>query len=120
MAEAVRTGPGEGERFENDVRVALVKCALPDTTVIEFTVLADGFEGPDPHTHDGETDAFYVLEGELELTLGDETFLAGPGTFVAAPPGVRHGFKVPAGSRVRFLNVHSPGGFEHALRRMNA
>jgi len=120
MAAGVHTGPGEGERFEDDVRVALIKCALPDTTVIEFSVVADGYPGVDPHTHDDETDAFYVFEGELELTLGEETFLAGPGTFVAAPPGVRHGFKVPPGSRVRFLNIHAPGGFEHAMRRMNA
>ena len=119
MEGGVRTGPGDGERFENDVRLALIKAALPHLTVLEFT--AEGaYEGPDPHTHEDHTDSFYVLEGELELTLGEETFLAGPGTFVAAPPGVRHGFKLPAhGRRVRFLNMHAPGGFEHDMRRMN-
>jgi quercetin dioxygenase-like cupin family protein len=121
MDDGVRTGPGEGERFEDDVRLALIKGALPHLTVLEFTASDKGYEGPDPHTHPDHTDSFYVLEGELELTLGDETFLAGPGTFVAAPPGVRHGFKVPpGGGRVRFLNVHAPGGFEHDMRRMNS
>ena len=118
--EGVRSDPGEGERFENDVRSVLIKAALPHVTVLEFTVESDAYEGPDPHTHDEHTDSFYVLEGELELTLGNDTFTAGPGTFVAAPPGVRHGFKIPRGSgRVRFLNVHTPGGFEHEMRRMN-
>jgi quercetin dioxygenase-like cupin family protein len=119
--EAVHTGPGEGERFEDDVRVALIKAALPHLTVLEFDVFGDGYEGPDPHTHGDHTDCFYVLEGELELTHGDETFRAGPGMFVAAPPGVRHGFKVPSQpGRVRFLNIHAPGGFEHDMRRMNS
>jgi quercetin dioxygenase-like cupin family protein len=118
--DGVRSGPGEGERFEDDVRLALIKGALPDVTMLEFTIYGEGYDGPDPHTHDDHTDSFYVLEGELELTLGEGTFRAGPGTFVAAPPGVRHGFKVPSGSgRVRFLNVHTPGGFEHDMRRMN-
>ena len=74
--DGVRSGPDEGERFENDVRLALIKAALPHLTVLEFT--AEGaYEGPDPHTHEDHTDSFYVLEGELELTLGEETFLAG-------------------------------------------
>jgi quercetin dioxygenase-like cupin family protein len=119
--DGIRNDPGEGERFEDEIRTALVKCALPHLTAIEFTVHGEGYEGPDPHTHADHTDSFYVLEGELELTLGEETFRARPGTFVAAPPGVRHGFKVPPqDGPVRFLNVHAPGGFEHDMRRMNA
>jgi quercetin dioxygenase-like cupin family protein len=119
--DGVRNDPGEGERFEDERRLVLIKAALPDMTVLEFDVFGEGYEGPDPHTHADHTDSFYVVEGELELTLGDETFRAGPGAFVAAPPGVLHGFKVPAGSsRVRFLNIHAPGGFEHDMRRMNS
>lgn len=115
------SGPGEGERFENDRRVALIKAALPDLTVLEFTIESDAYEGPDPHTHDDHTDSFYVLEGELDIAVEGETIRVGPGTFVAAPPGVLHGFKVPAGSgRVRFLNIHAPGGFEHDMRRINS
>ena len=116
--EGVRSGPGEGERFENDIRVALIKCALPGLTTIEFTVETDRDFGPEPHVHHDHTDSFYVLEGEVLFTVGDETFRGGPGTFVAAPPGVRHGFKVPPNEgRVRFLNVHAPGGFEQEMRR---
>jgi mannose-6-phosphate isomerase-like protein (cupin superfamily) len=119
MSDGVLHGPGEGERFEDDVRVAVIKAALPHLTVLEFDVTGGDDYGPDPHTHDDHTDSFFVLEGEVEITLGDETFTAGPGTFVAAPPGVRHGFKVP-NPPARFLNVHAPGGFEHEMRRMNA
>ena len=79
-------------------------------TVLEFDVFGDGYDGPDPHTHDDHTDCFYVLEGELELTHGDETFRAGPGTFVAAPPGVPHGFKVPVAAGPGAVPEHPCAG----------
>src|SRR3954463_3365659 len=109
--DGIRSGPGEGERFEDDIRVALIKGALPHVTVLEFIVDGEGYDGPDPHTHSDHTDSFYVPGGELELTLGDETFRAGPGTFAAAPPGVRHGFKVPRGAGGGgVLEPAAPGG----------
>jgi quercetin dioxygenase-like cupin family protein len=99
-------------------RVALVKAALPGISVFEFTV--DGpYDGPDPHTHAETTDCFYVLEGELDVHVDGTTIRAVPGTFVAAPPGVPHGFKISKSGTARFLNIHAPGGFEHALRDMS-
>jgi quercetin dioxygenase-like cupin family protein len=99
-------------------RVALVKGALPGLTVIEFTIEGP-FEGPEPHTHDDHTDSFYVLEGELDFQVEDRTIRGGPGTFVAAPPGVLHAFAKKDPGTARFLNIHAPGGFEHALRAMS-
>jgi quercetin dioxygenase-like cupin family protein len=118
--EAVRHGPGEGERYEDDVRVALIKGALPQLTVLEFDVFGDGYDGPDPHTHDDHTDSFLVLEGEVEFTAGDETVVLGPGGFISSPPGARHGFR-SAGGRAKVLNLHTPGaGFIDGIRRTSA
>jgi thiamine-phosphate pyrophosphorylase len=61
------------------------------------------------HTHRVHADAFYVLDGELEFRLGDETVRVPAGSCVSAPPGVVHGFRNPTGSDVRYLNVHAPG-----------
>src|SRR3954454_20348674 len=115
--DGIVLGPGEGEalRKPGGGRVAVVKAGLPDLTVLEFTIEGP-FEGPSPHTHDDHTDSFYVLEGELELFVEGEWLRAGPGTFVAAPPGVEHGFTKRDTGTVRLLNVHAPGGFEHELR----
>ena len=120
MADGVVNGPGEGEalRSERSRRVAVVKAALPHLSVFEFTIEGP-FDGPDPHTHDDETDCFYVLEGELDFHVNGETFRGGPGTLVAAPPGVMHTFGKSDAGTARFLNIHAPGGFEHALRRMS-
>ena len=76
------------------------------------------FEGVAPHTHADFVDAFYVLAGEAEFVVGDEVFRADPGSFVAAPPGVRHGFRNAGDSELRLLNVHAPhAGFAEGLRR---
>ena len=59
---------------------------------------------------------FYVLEGELTLRLGDETTIAGPGTFVCVPPGVVHTFRNDSDRPVRMLNFNTPSGWENYMR----
>jgi quercetin dioxygenase-like cupin family protein len=114
--EAVIVPPSEGERLTGKERVAYIKSALPELTLSVFE-LGPRFEGPDPHTHEDHVDSFYVLEGDVEFLLGDRTVRAGPGLFVAAPPGVLHTFTNPGPAGARLLNMHSPdGGFADFLR----
>ena len=67
------------------------------------------------HVHEGEDDAFYILEGEMTFTFGDEEAAAGPGTFVLVPPGVEHGFRNDGAEPVRMLNIHAPAGFDRRI-----
>jgi|SRR5579884_162003 len=104
--------PGEGE----PIRQHRVLAELPE---LEAFVLRFGpdFEGVDLHTHSDHVDAFYVLEGEAEFTVDGEVIRAGPGTWVAAPRGVEHGFRVVGDRDLVFLNVHGPNtGFGRRLR----
>ncbi len=55
------------------------------------------------HSHPWD-ELFYVLEGELELRVGDSHGTGKTGTIVALPRGVPHSFCVPAG-RARYLMV---------------
>src|SRR5690348_2442868 len=50
---------------------------------------AGGYEAP-LHTHGGETEGFYVVEGDLTMVVGDLRFHAGPGAFGYVPIGVPH------------------------------
>jgi mannose-6-phosphate isomerase-like protein (cupin superfamily) len=110
-------GPGDGESVPGEHRDFVVKAERDQFEVIEFS--CDPEFGPvDPHVHPDKFDSFYILEGELEFTIGDETVRVGPGSFVAAPPGVGHGFRNPGPGRARFLNVHAPSdGFIERVRQ---
>jgi len=67
------------------------------------------------HVHGDEDDAFYILEGELTFTFGEEEAAAPPGTFVLVPPGVEHGFRNAGDVPVRMLNIHAPAGFDRRI-----
>jgi quercetin dioxygenase-like cupin family protein len=116
LSNAVFTDPGDAERIEHETSRHRVLCDLPQLTAIDMTFQPE-FEGVDPHTHPDHVDAFYVLEGQVEFRVGDEPRVAGPGTFVAAPPGTVHGFRHAGPEPIRFLNLHAPpGGFIDRLR----
>jgi quercetin dioxygenase-like cupin family protein len=115
VAEPILTPPGGGEHFERDDRVITILAELPGLSalVIDF----EPSFSVDPHLHDDHVDSFYVLEGEVEFTVGTETVRAGPGTFLAVPPGARHGFANPGPVRAKILNLHAPdAGFAGSIR----
>jgi uncharacterized cupin superfamily protein len=61
--------------------------------------IAPGAEGSPPHCHSAEEELFYVLDGDGELLLGDDTFAVRAGSVVARPPGtgVAHSFRAGDG-----------------------
>jgi quercetin dioxygenase-like cupin family protein len=63
------------------------------------------------HVHHNEDEAFYVLEGEMTFYVGEETYKAGPGSFVFGPKDVPHTYTVDSGP-AKLLFVLSPAGFE--------
>jgi quercetin dioxygenase-like cupin family protein len=115
-ADAVFTTPDTAEQLGFEWSSHLVLCDLPQLTAIRMT-FGPGFEGVDPHTHPDHADAFYVLDGLVEFRVGDEPQVAGPGTFVAAPTGSVHGFRLAGPEPISLLNLHAPpGGFLERLR----
>ncbi len=66
---------------------------------------------PPLHVHHRNDEAFYVLEGELRLFLGDEETVLAEGEAALAPRGVPHSYRVES-ERGRWLAVNSPAGFE--------
>lgn len=87
-----------GERLTLKATRALTNYGF---TLIE-NLVAPGSESL-PHLHQNEDEAFYILEGEMNVTVGDETFHAKPGSFVFLPRCVPHHWQVLGGSPVRFL-----------------
>jgi hypothetical protein len=53
-----------------------------------------------------ERESFYVLEGELVLTVRDRELRAPAGAWVEVPPGLPH--VLPTQAPVRYLSVRTP------------
>ncbi len=70
--------------------------------------LPPGGRMPPPHIHTNCEEAFYVLDGQIEFFLGDETVIGRPGSFVHVPGGVSHTFGNAASSPSRLLIIHAP------------
>ncbi len=115
MPDPIVSRPGEGEMHERDDGYRLIRVDLDDIAAIEIDF--DETLVVPPHTHPDHVDAFYVLAGEAEFVVGAEVVRAGPGTWVAAPVGSRHGFRNAGAGELRLLNVHGPNtGFVERLR----
>ena len=68
--------------------------------------------GPPPHVHSREQEGFYVLEGEITFTVGDQRLVAGAGTFANLPVGTPHSFTNEGGRPARMLISVAPAGLE--------
>ena len=66
---------------------------------------------PRRHIHHREDEAFYVLDGQLSLHVGDAVLTAGTGALAFAPMGIPHTFTVDI-EPSRILVITSPSGFE--------
>ena len=74
-------------------------------------------DSPPLHRHATEDEAFYVLEGELTVQLGDEVLRAGPGEALLLPRGAEHTYRVDS-EAARWLVLTRGGDFEAFVRRM--
>ena len=72
--------------------------------------------GPPPHIHQREDETFYLVEGEVEFRVGEETVTAGPGDFVNVPRGTVHNFRNAGTETARIVLTFTPGGHRAVLR----
>ena len=84
-----------------------------------FTLIVDvGPEaGPPPHIHHLEDEQFYILDGQLTYSVGDQIFEVRMGDFIHIPRGTVHSFKNgPRPSRL--LATFAPAGIEGFFREV--
>jgi mannose-6-phosphate isomerase-like protein (cupin superfamily) len=119
MSETTVITAGDGTPFEDGPHRGRVLVFGHQTegrySLMEFVVAPSPAGAPlefGPHLHQEIEETFLVRRGALRFLLGDETFDIGPGDFVRAPPGVRHGFANLSGDEAELLVSFHPGGFE--------
>jgi len=85
-------------------------------TLIKVEVAPGG--GTEPHYHKTYDEHFEVLEGALEVLVGEETRTLGPGQRAAAERNTLHRFRNPTDGPTTFLVGLVPGhaGFEKAVK----
>jgi mannose-6-phosphate isomerase-like protein (cupin superfamily) len=76
-------------------------------------------EGPPDHVHFKQEEILFIIEGLYEVTVGDETSKAGPGSIVFIPRNVVHRFKNVGGITGRMLGWSLPGGQDHYLKAIS-
>ena len=118
--DAVAVPSGEGEARWWFGQLAEIKATAADTggqfTIVQVTC-APGFEAP-LHVHHREDEAFWILDGEVTLYVGEETIEASAGHYAFGPRDVPHRYTVgDAGCRMLF--ICTPGGFEGLVRDMS-
>lgn len=112
--------PGDGEVITDRVARALTIKAACDELTVTLMRYEQGETGPAPHVHREHADCFYVVDGQVDFTLGaGEARSAPAGTCVVVPPNVVHSFHNERPEAAHFLNVHAPScGFRDYLRAL--
>jgi mannose-6-phosphate isomerase-like protein (cupin superfamily) len=73
--------------------------------------LAPGMGVP-RHMHMREDEVYFILSGELEVIVGERTFVLRPGDTLMAPRDIPHELRNSGDTTNQFLLVFSPPGFE--------
>lgn len=81
-----------------------------DYDLLEITIPPE-FEGVPPHVHHDNDEAFYVLEGEILLQIGEEEHRLTPGSYAFGPRGVPHAYRIAGDGSARMLVLFTPGNF---------
>ena len=61
-----------------------------------------------PHAHAGSDKVYYVLRGNGQVRVGEETKELGPGDIALAPAGSAHGVRNPGPERLTVLVYMAP------------
>ncbi|MGF1669559.1 MAG: cupin domain-containing protein [Balneolaceae bacterium] len=64
------------------------------------------------HVHENEDEVFRVIEGELEMQVGDKKVILGKGDIAFCPRGIPHTWKVTGSKKARVDLSFYPAGLE--------
>jgi quercetin dioxygenase-like cupin family protein len=112
-------GPGEGPSIWFQGGIVTMKARAHDSDC-QFGLTE--WYGPRDmvapgHSHATDAEAFYILEGELDIGVGDTAYHATPGTYIYVPKETVHDWRVTSAT-CRFLVFIIPGGFEHFFEEL--
>ncbi len=111
----LRRVEGESVQFYDQTYLLKATAAVTGGAFGVNEVTTPQGSGPTLHVHSREDEAFYVIEGRLEVTVGEERFEADEGTFVFAPRDIPHRYEATSPIARQLVFVF-PGGWETFFR----
>ena len=117
-AKVIHVGPGEGDAFSaaGDVYRVLASGEQTGGAYALSEIRVTPSNGPPPHIHSHDDEAFFVLDGEITFQIGDQKIAAKAGSFVQGPRGIAHTFMNTGKSPARMLVLIMPSGFENFVK----
>jgi len=116
----IRNDEGKTINFLGDIQT--FKLTGKDTNGL-FTLIEE-YNTPGtmipPHVHTKEDEIFKVLEGELELTVGDNTTVLKAGDLAFGPRNVPHSWKVIGDKNAKVILSVFPAGIENMFEELGA
>ena len=106
-------GTGHAVWGPGDLYTYLATGKETNNAFFQFEAVVPPGGGPPPHTHSREDESFYIVRGNLEIFIGDDTVQAKAGDFVFIPRGVAHRFKNVGNDTAVQLVTFVPSGMEH-------
>jgi quercetin dioxygenase-like cupin family protein len=106
-------GPGEG-KVVGVLRDQSTFKVLSEQTGGAYAILEQKIpagHGPPLHVHRHETEIFYVLEGQFEIIIGEQTVVAPTGAMVVGPRNIPHTFRNVGSQDGHLLLTVIPGRF---------
>ncbi len=88
--------------LQDQLRILLHSANSPSKMSVMVVDVPPGGFVP-PHSHGCEEEGYFVLEGELALSIGADTRTLLPGDFGHVPPQTIHGYANQGNQAVRFL-----------------
>lgn len=111
----VRGDERRGYWFLNDYVQMLATGADTEGRYTFFEVLGPPGDEPPLHVHHDDDEAFLVLDGELEVWVGDTHTTLRPGDYALLPKQVPHIYRVVSQEPARWLVLLAPAGFDDFL-----
>lgn len=98
----------EIEKVDVEMGAAVMQTVAGDLMKVGIITYQVG-GGPPPHYHPNEEQFVLMMEGKMNMILGDETRMIERGDLVHIPRNVRHGVVIVEGPAV-FFQAKSPVG----------
>jgi len=121
MGPAGVVQPNAGTSFDVIGHTATTKVASDGVISGSFTfeLISPPGAGVPPHVHEHEDEMIYIIDGDLDVMIGEELIAASSGAVLNFARGTAHAFFNNSDRRVRTLWCVTPGrSFEHFFGRL--